>query len=219
MTYANLTDLRTDLIRTMEEDGTEYAENLNNIINKGHAYVLRRLDSKAFNKTVPVSVNIASQFVSVPPDELITRSLTHVRPDGSLYYLDMRPPDFLDVYWPNPNTTGQPKYFSKISQTTYKVAPTPAQNGVIHVYYDYEMPSPTVASTPTWLMQRGERALFAACMMDSYLWAKDEERAALWKQNADDELATLLNEGRRQRRVDAQEPAGSTENNIRKGAE
>lgn len=210
--------LAADVIANMEEDSDEFLVALPSIIARAQAYLQRRLDPVNLNTFSEVPVLAGTRTLELPSDLLVLRSIQVSTTAGNINLLQQTN-EYLTAYWPDYVSVATPKYYAAKDNQQVFLAPTPALDASALVEYVPRVATLTSAAPSNWFAQYTDAAFFAAAMMQANAWTKNPGAVALWKSQADEELAVLNNEGRRGRRSDTSDRnSGSPENNLAPGA-
>ena len=106
----------------------------------------------------------------------------------------LRKYEYLREYWPNATDTGIPAYFADYDYTHWLVAPTPASAYTFEVLY-YERIQPLDSSNQTnWFTIYAPQALLYGSLLQAMPFLKNDERMAMWQQNYDLIMRTLMAE-------------------------
>jgi hypothetical protein len=106
----------------------------------------------------------------------------------------LRKYEYLREYWPNPATTDVPKFYADYDYTHWLIAPTPALAYDFEVTY-YERIQPLDSSNQTnWFTIYAPQALLYGSLLQAMPFLKNDERMAMWQQNYDLIMQTLMNE-------------------------
>jgi hypothetical protein len=106
----------------------------------------------------------------------------------------LRKYEYLREYWPNATDTGIPAYFADYDYTHWLVAPTPATSYTFEVLY-YERIQPLDSSNQTnWFTIYAPQALLYGSLLQAMPFLKNDERMAMWQQNYDLIMRTLMAE-------------------------
>lgn len=89
--------------------------------------------------------------------------------------------EFCRNYWPNPNLTGNPRYYADYGFDNWLVVPTPSAAFPLEIAY-YQLDNPiTPTSQTNWLTENASDLLLYACLYEAALFLKDADRIALYK--------------------------------------
>lgn len=131
-------------------------------------------------KTGTLSLTIGDPTVQLPADFLAPFSLAVITATGYEYLLN-KDVNFLRESYPNPATTGTPRYYALYGTETGTpkiqsviLAPTPAAALSAELAYFY-YPESIVTATTTWLGDNFESVLFNAVMVEAARWMKQEQ--------------------------------------------
>ncbi len=174
-TYAELTQALKDWPEDDDPDANGYVTNIPRLIRLGETRVVRDLNLDIFDivDTTPI-VTAGSQTVTKPTGLISERSMWLITA-GVRTPLLKRSKDFITNYAPDPSVTGTPKYYCEKSATEWTIAPKPVATGTVESYGVYR-PTSLVDTSPSWLGTNCSDLLFAACLMESEHFLKDDDR-------------------------------------------
>lgn len=176
MTYTQL--------QTAVEDYTE-----NTFSATDFATMTRLAEQKIYNvaslptlrKSTNIVLSIGNPLVNLPADFLASFSYAVVLPTGAYEYLLNKDVNFMQESFPNPATTGTPKYYSLNGAPsnpllqTFRLGPTPgaALTSVLN-YMAYPESISTAVSGTSWLGENFESVLFNGVMVEAARFMKQE---------------------------------------------
>ena len=140
------------------------------------------------NQYTPITAN--NKYVSLPNDFLAVYSLALVTgvtggnlDTGTFEYLLNKDVNFIRQAYPNPNDTGEPKYYALFGPTIVSSAitnelsiilgPTPDATYYVELHYYYYPESITTALT-TWLGDNFDSVLLYGSLVEAYTFMKGE---------------------------------------------
>jgi hypothetical protein len=136
------------------------------------------------NVTGPVTPN--NKYLSSPSDFLAVYSMAVIDGDGNYEFLLNKDVNFIRSAYPNPTSTGIPRYYAIFGPTTtntipavitneysFILGPTPdaAYNIELHYYY---YPESIVTASTTWLGDNFDSVLLYASLLEAYTFMKGE---------------------------------------------
>jgi hypothetical protein len=109
----------------------------------------------------------------MPADFLHAHSLAIV--SGSDYvYLLPKDTNFMREAYPNPATTGTPKYYGNFADGSFIIGPTPDDDYTVEIHYGY-YPESIVTAGTTWLGDHFDSALLNGALVEALRFMKGEE--------------------------------------------
>ena len=140
------------------------------------------------NQYTPITAN--NKYVSLPNDFLAVYSLALVTgvtggnlDTGTFEYLLNKDVNFIRQAYPNPNDTGEPKYYALFGPTIVSstitnelsliLGPTPDAAYYVELHYYYYPESITTAGT-TWLGDNFDSVLLYGSLVEAYTFMKGE---------------------------------------------
>jgi hypothetical protein len=134
----------------------------------------------ALRKNVTGTLTAGNQYLAAPTDFLSVFSLAVVDGSGNYEYLLNKDVNFIRSSFPNPSTTGTPKYYalfgpdsSNLTELTFIVGPTPNAGLTAELHYFYYPVSIVTAGT-SWLGDNFGSVLFNAVMVEAARFMKQE---------------------------------------------
>jgi hypothetical protein len=143
------------------------------------------------NLTVNTSAMVASQATVDKPARWHKTVSMNITVAGERTPVLLRKYEYLREYWPEPATTGVPKFYADYDYTHWLVAPTPAAAYDFEVLY-YERVQPLDSSNQTnWFTIYAPQALLYGSLLQAMPFLKNDERMGMWQQQYDLIINTL----------------------------
>jgi hypothetical protein len=127
-----------------------------------------------------------AMYLNAPGDFLASYSIAVIDNSGNYEYLLNKDVNYLRAAYPNPSTTGIPKYYALFgpattnstppvitNELTFFLAPTPDAAYTVEMHYFYYPESIVTAST-TWLGDNFDSALLYGALVEAYTYMKGE---------------------------------------------
>jgi hypothetical protein len=134
----------------------------------------------ALRKNVTGTLTSGNQYLSAPADFLSVFSLAVIDGSGNYEYLLDKDVNFIRSAFPNPNTTGTPKYYAlfgpdsgNLTELTLILGPTPSSGLTAELHYFY-YPQSIVTANTSWLGDNFDSVLFNAVMVEAARFMKQE---------------------------------------------
>lgn len=202
LTY-NHTTLTAAIVDYTEDDGTEFAAEVNDFIGKAELRCLRDLDLELFDAVATGNLTGGNAFLVKPADYLAFRSFYYTDGSSNRQPLIEKSYEFAVDYWPNAaSTTAAPKYFAEYSTTQLLIAGTPASNLAYTLRYMARPTAMSAGNPTTWLGTNVPDLLFNASMTEAQLFLKAYDEAKLWEGRYRQTLEAAKDELRRTTRND-----------------
>jgi hypothetical protein len=135
----------------------------------------------ALRKNVTGTLTSGNQYLSAPTDFLSVFSLAVIDALGNYEYLLNKDVNFIRSAFPNPNTTGTPKYYAlfgpdsgNLTELTLILGPTPSAGLTAELHYFY-YPQSIVTAGTSWLGDNFDSVLFNAVMVEAARFMKQEQ--------------------------------------------
>lgn len=135
----------------------------------------------ALRKNVTGTLTSGNQYLAAPLDFLSVFSLAVIDASGNYEYLLNKDVNFIRASYPNPATTGTPKYYalfgpdsSAVTELTFILGPTPNAGLTAELHYFY-YPVSIVVNSTSWLGDNFDSVLFNAVMVEAARFMKQEQ--------------------------------------------
>jgi len=170
---------------------TDYTQNqfdttsINTIIAQAEQRIYNSVQFPSLRKNVTGSLTSGNKYLSCPDDFLSPYSLAiYPSGGGDFIYLLNKDVNFMREAYPNPTSTGTPKYYalfgpavasSTISnELSFILGPTPdaAYSAELHYYY---YPESITSAGTTWLGDNFDTVLLYGALVEAYTYMKGEQ--------------------------------------------
>jgi len=182
----NYTELKTAIADYTENtfSDTEYAT----FVEQAEQRIFNTVQFPSLRKNMTGATTIGNQYLSSPSDFLSAYSLAIIDGSGNYEYLLNKDVNFIRQAYPNPSSTGTPKYYALFGPTTtsgvsptitnelsFILGPTPdaAYSVELHFYY-YPESITVAASGETWLGDNFDSVLLYGSLVEAYTFMKGE---------------------------------------------
>lgn len=194
MNYATLVQLLQDYT---QNSSTEFVASIPDIVKLAEDRIYQSVQIPALRRNSTSNFLTGNKYLAAPTDFLAAYSMAVKSASGVYSYLLEKEVGYINEAFPNPATTGVPRYYALFNDATFVVAPTPSTFFEVELHYFYEPPSIVTAGT-SWLGDNTESVLFYGCLVEAYTYMKgDADLVALYRQRYDEALGRLkvLGEG------------------------
>lgn len=170
-------------LKTAVEDATE-----NTFSATDFATMTRLAEQKIYNavqlpslrKNMTGTLTASNPYLQAPSDFMSVFSLAVVNA-GSYTYLLNKDVNFIREVYPNPSSTGTPKYYAIFgpdsgnpNELVFILGPTPNALLTAELHYFY-YPQSIVTAGTTWLSDNFDSVLFNGVMCEAARWMKQEQ--------------------------------------------
>lgn len=168
MNYAELTDNIAEVC-----ENTFTAQQLAMFVQQAEKKIYNTVDFPALRKTCDGTATTSNQFLTIPPDFIYMHSLAAKDANGDYLYLVQVDANFVLEAYPNPVTTGVPKYYGHFDVDSLILGPTPANDYSMRMTYGY-YPESIVTANTTWLGDTFDNVLLNASLVEALRFMKGE---------------------------------------------
>lgn len=197
---------------------TSYTENqfatvdMNTFISQAEQRIYNTIQFPSLRRNVTGTLTANQKYLACPDDFLSVYSMAIFPAAGGDYtFLLDKDVNFIREAYPNPTTTGTPKYYALfgpstnsspiviLNELTFILGPTPntTYNVELH-YFFYPESITTVTSGQTWLGDNFDTVLLYGSLVEAYRYMKGEQDIMAYYDNAYKEalmLAKRLGDG------------------------
>jgi hypothetical protein len=161
-------------------------EQIDTFIQQAEQRIYNSVQFPSIRKNVVGLTTTNNKYLSCPPDFLAVYSMAVIDGSGNYEYLLNKDVNFIRAAFPNPATTGIPKYYALFgpattntnppvitNELTFLIGPTPnnVYNVELHYYY---YPESIVTAGNTWLGDNFDSALLYGALIEAYTFMKGE---------------------------------------------
>lgn len=180
----NYTQLRT-AIQDYAENDFSYSLNpdlLDNFIKQAETRVYNAVQFPSLRKNMTGVTQIGNKYLACPLDFLSVYSMAVVIPaTGAYEYLLNKDVNFIRASYPNPNTTGVPRYYALFgpvsnqeNELTFILGPTPNNTYTVELHFFY-YPESIVTAGNTWLGDNFDPVLLYGALVEAATYMKQEQ--------------------------------------------
>jgi hypothetical protein len=194
----------------------DYTENtfptvdMNTFIDQAEQKIYNAVQLPALRKNVTGTLTANNKYLTCPGDFLSVFSLAVISPSGEYSYLLDKDVNFIREAYPNPTSTGLPKFYAIFGTTladdtdlSLILGPTPAASYGVELHYFY-YPESIVTAGNTWLGDEFDSALLNGTLMEALTYMKGEQdMLQLYKMRFDESMFLLKQLGDGKNRQDA----------------
>ena len=210
-------DFPTNVWTNVAGTGTSTSNGTNQInlfIQQAETRIYNTVQIPALRKNVTGVTTNGNMYLSCPPDFLAVVSMAVIDTDVYDYLLN-KDVNFLRAAYPNPSTTGFPRYYALFGPTvvsntitdelSFMLAPTPNDDYEIELHYYYYPESITTAADGrTWLGDNYDPVLLYGTLVEGYTFLKGEaDLIAVYEKKYQEALGQLNRLGTGLERGDA----------------
>jgi hypothetical protein len=197
MTYAELCTAIQDYV-----ENTFSTTQLNLFIEQAEQRIYNSIQLPDLRKNVTGVISINNKYLQCPGDFLSAYSIAVIDADDNYTYLLNKDVNFIREAYPNPNSTGTPKYYAifgpqsnNIDELTFILGPTPDQDYGTELHYFYYPPSITSEESGgiTWLGDNFDSALLYGSILEAYVFLKGDDSIMTQYRQRYEEAMNLLN--------------------------
>lgn len=195
MNYAELLQAVQDYLENSE---TTFVSLIPTFVRQTESRIYRSVLIPELRKNATNVLASGNRYLARPADFLSVFSMAVIDGDGDYTYLLDKDMNFMREAYPNPNTTGVPKFYAQFvgdgpeSVTGHFIlGPTPNANYQVELQYYYDPPSIVETST-SWLGTNAAPVLLYGTLVEAYTFLKgDTDLLAAYKARYDDALIQL----------------------------
>ena len=193
MAITNLNELRSAIVAwTQREDAIGVTDTFIDFV---EADLNRRLRTR--DMLVRDTVSASGQYTALPSDflEMDRVTITSTDPDKDLEFLT---PQEMSARRREYSASGEPIWYSIVG-SDIELLPTPSTEYTVEVFYFAKLDILETSDTQNWVLADYPDVYLHGCLHHAYLWAMDEERAAIHKAQYDQAVQQIKESDRNNR--------------------
>ncbi len=209
----NYADLVVEIQAYTQNYEADFVANIPTFVKQTETRVYNSVQIPALRKNATGLTTGNNKYLSCPPDFLSAFSLAVVDGSGNYEYLLNKDVNFMRASYPNPTTTGLPKYYALFGPTvvsniitdelSFILAPTPDAQYTVELHY-YYYPESIVDAGTSWLGDNYDPVLLYGSLVEACTFMKGEQdMMAYYKEKYQDALMQLNRLGTGLERGDA----------------
>ena len=185
MNYTQLTAAICDYTQNFESD---FVANIPLFVKQAEQRIYNSVQFPSLRKNVTGLTTASNKYLSAPTDFLSVYSMAVVDATGNYEYLLNKDVNFIRQAYPNPASTGLPRYYALFGPTTtgspnpvltdelsFILGPTPDAQYTVELHYFFYPESITVAADgQTWLGDNFDSVLLYGSLVEAYIFMKGE---------------------------------------------
>jgi hypothetical protein len=162
-------------------------QQIDTFIQQAEQRIFNSVQFPSLRKNVTGTTTNGNKYLSSPSDFLAVYSMAVIYPTtGEYEYLLNKDVNYIRAAYPNPATTGTPKYYALFGPTTtnssppvltneltFILGPTPNASYSVELHYFY-YPESIVTAGTTWLGDNFDSALLYGSLVEGYTYMKGE---------------------------------------------
>jgi hypothetical protein len=160
---------------------------INRIIEQAEQRIYNSVQFPSLRRNQTGTLSISTSYLSAPNDFLSSYSFAVIDASGNYNYMLNKDVNFIREAYPNPNTTGLPKYYALFGPTvsgstvtnelSFLLGPKPDAAYTVELHYYYYPASITsgTSTTTTWLSDNFDTVLLYGSLVEAYTYMKGEQ--------------------------------------------
>lgn len=182
MNYTELSAAICDYTQNFEQD---FVDNIPVFVQQAEQRIYNTVQFPSLRKNVTGTTSANNKYLSCPNDFLSAYSLAVIDAAGAYEFLLNKDVNFIRQAYPNPTSTGTPKYYAIFGpvvsgstitdELSFILGPTPNAVYSVELHYYYYPESITVAADGrTWLGDNFDTVLLYGALVEAYTFMKGE---------------------------------------------
>jgi hypothetical protein len=155
-------------------------EQIDTFIQQAEQRIYNSVQFPSLRKNVTGTTTASNKYLACPNDFLAPYSLAVIDGTGTYEYLLNKDVNYIRAAYPNPASTGLPKYYALFgaqtndpNELTFILGPTPDASYGVELHYFY-YPESIVTAGTTWLGDNFDSALLYGALVEAYTYMKGE---------------------------------------------
>jgi hypothetical protein len=177
MNYAQLTAAICDYTQNFDQD---FIDNIPVFVKQAEQRIYNTVQFPSLRENVTGTITVNNKYLACPNDFLSVFSLAVIDALGNYEYLLNKDVNFIRQAYPNPTSTGIPKYYALFgsqsvdpNELTFILGPTPDASYGAELHYFY-YPESIVTAGQTWLGDNFDSVLLYGSLIEAVTFMKGE---------------------------------------------
>ena len=157
-----------------------YTTQINTFIQQAEARIYNTVQIPSLRKNVTGNCSSTTTYLGCPNDYLSTYSMAVIDGDGVYEYLLNKDVNFIRQAYPDPTTTGLPRYYALFgsrlndpNELSFMLGPKPDSDYGVELHYN-AYPESIVDAGTSWLGDNYSPALLYGSLVEAYSYMKGE---------------------------------------------
>lgn len=196
MNYAELSQAIQEYTETYEQ---VFVANIPTFVQQAEERIYNTVQIPALRRNVTGTLTNGNKYLSAPNDFLSVYSLAVVKANGEYEYLLNKDVNYIREAYPNPSTTGVPKYYALFGpqlsyplELSFILGPTPNANYTVELHYFY-YPESIVTAGQSWLGDNFSPVLLYGALREAVIFQKGEQDMVAYYEKQYQEALQQLN--------------------------
>jgi len=157
---------------------------INQLIEQAEQRIYNSVQFPSLRKNQTGTLSTATPYLSAPPDFLSPYSFAVIDSTGRYNYMLNKDVNFIREAYPNPSSTGVPKFYALFGPTvtgsiitnelSFLLGPKPDAAYTVELHY-YYYPESIVSAGSTWLSENFDTVLLYGALVEAYTYMKGEQ--------------------------------------------
>lgn len=169
----NYTELRQSIIDFTENTDVTFEDNIPTFVQNAEERIYNSVLIPVLRKNVTGTTTDGNRYLSCPSDFLAPYELAMIGEEGEYEYLLQKDVSYVRQAYPNPTSTGLPKYYAQFDENTFILGPTPDADYTAELHY-YYYPTSIVTAGTTWLGDNFPMCLLYGALCEANVFMKGE---------------------------------------------
>lgn len=156
------------------------AQQIATFVQQAEDRIYNSVQLPALRKNVVGTLTVNNKYLSCPDDFLSVYSIAVVDATGRYEYLLNKDVNFIRQAYPNPTSTGLPRYYALFgpqysfkTELSFILGPTPDANYAVELHYFF-YPESIVTAGTSWLGDNYDPALLYGALREAYIYMRGE---------------------------------------------
>ena len=191
MTY---TSLVTDMESYLERTDSRVIAQIPRFIMLAENVVATELKILGFQDVVTGTFTINGPTLPKPAYWRDVISFNYTNASGERVELLPRSYEYCRNFWPNPTSTGSPRFYADYNFDNFLIVPTPSAALPFELLYHARIQPLDTSHSTNWLTANAPQLLLSAAMVEAYTWAKNNNELQKWQGKYDRSMAAFNSE-------------------------
>lgn len=190
MTYTSLvTDIESYIERTSVD--AAFIAQIPRFVMLAENTVATELKILGFQDVVTGTFAINAPTLPKPAYWRDVISFNYTNASGERVELLPRSYEYCRNFWPNPTSTGSPRFYADYNFDNFLIVPTPSTALTFELLYHARIQPLDTTNSTNWLTANAPQLLLSAAMVEASTWVKNAAQLQKWQSKYDRAMASF----------------------------
>lgn len=191
MTYSSLVE---DIIGYTQRKDSAFAAEIPRFVMLSENILATELKLLGFQNVVSGVLPTTNNTLPKPALWRDNISFNYIDSSGNRVEILPRSYEYCRNYWPNQSLTGAPRFYADYNFDNFLIVPTPSSAFQFELLYHSKLHPLDDSNQTNWLTNNAPQLLLSQCLIQAYIWARNDIELQKWQMSYDKAIAAFNGE-------------------------